>query len=686
MPAMAARWPVLSLMLSCMPLAWAAPDRDRLEEVQVTAGRIEQTTSEVSAGVSVVDADDIHAAAPALATDLLRGIAGAFVQQTTPGQGVPIVRGLKGSEVLHLVDGFRLNNAFFRNAPNQYIGLVDARMLQRVEVVRGPAPSLYGSDAMGGVVQMITALPRVGVDAQYEGRASVDFRSADDALAGHVTVDRHGRRLAYTVAATYQDVGDRTAGGDTRLPWSAYTARGARAALRAMPHHEHELVVDLQYLRQPGTPRHDELVAGFGQDEPASAEFSFEPNDRLFAHARHSWSQVGALADTLETHLGYQLVHDDRITRDTGSTSRRRERNKSELLGFTTQAHKIVSDHRLTYGFEWYTDKVSSRRTAIDIASGETTQVRSRFPDGSTMDSVAVYLHDAIQLNERTELDLGARYSRFDVFLPAAERDSGADLELDDLTADLGLLYELQPGLRLVANLGRGFRAPNIFDLGTLGPRPGNRFNIANPDLGPEEVITADVGIKYRGQRLVAEAMVWNADYRDKIESVPTGELDSSGRLVVQSRNVGGVDLWGVEAGAQYLSDDGRLELSGVVNVTRGEQRSESGATEPADRIPPVNGEAGARYSLDADWWVEGFIRFAAAQDRLSDRDRRDPRIDPGGTAGWATVNLAAGWTLSPVADLTLRLDNLLDKRYREHASGIDAPGRSLGLLLSARF
>lgn len=82
------------------------------------------------------------------------------MQQTTPGQGVVILRGLKGSEVLHVVDGFRLNNAIFRNAPNQYVALVDSQSLARIEAVRGPMSALYGSDAMGGVLQMLTWEPR----------------------------------------------------------------------------------------------------------------------------------------------------------------------------------------------------------------------------------------------------------------------------------------------------------------------------------------------------------------------------------------------------------------------------------------------------------------------------------------------------------------------------------------------
>ena len=102
-------------------------DSDRtMETVVVTATRKEESVLDVAEAVSVVDAGDVSRLAPEMLAEMMRGIPGAFFQQTTPGQGIPIIRGLKGSQVLHLVDGMRLNNAFFRNAPNQYLVLVDA--------------------------------------------------------------------------------------------------------------------------------------------------------------------------------------------------------------------------------------------------------------------------------------------------------------------------------------------------------------------------------------------------------------------------------------------------------------------------------------------------------------------------------------------------------------------------------
>ena len=192
--------------------------------------------------------------------------------------------------------------------------------------------------------------------------------------------------------------------------------------------------------------------------------------------------------------------------------------------------------------------------------------------------------------------------------------------------------------------------------------------------------------MKYASAQWVAEAMLWQADYRDKIDSVPTGELDASGRTIVQSRNTAEADLWGFEAGLRYLSADERFEASAVVNHTRGEQTDGDGFEQPADRIPPFNGLASVTLRPSSRWWWQGRVRFAAAQDRLSDRDRRDSRIDPDGTPGWAVADLALGWQLNPALDLSFRIDNLFDKRYREHASGLDAPGRDIGLSVAARF
>ena len=150
----------LGLCSPSVAVADAATDAPiTLETEQVTATRSVRDVSDVAAAVTVVDERDILRQAPQTLPEIFRGQIGTYFQQTTPGQGTVILRGLKGSQVLHLVDGMRLNNAFFRSAPNQYLALVDPYSVARTEVVRGPASTLYGADAMGGVVQVLTREP-----------------------------------------------------------------------------------------------------------------------------------------------------------------------------------------------------------------------------------------------------------------------------------------------------------------------------------------------------------------------------------------------------------------------------------------------------------------------------------------------------------------------------------------------
>ena len=103
-------------------------------------------------------------------------------------------------------------------------------------------------------------------------------------------------------------------------------------------------------------------------------------------------------------------------------------------------------------------------------------------------------------------------------------------------------------------------------------------------------------------------------------------------------------------------------------------------------RIPPLNGRFGLVYQPNETLRFEPYLDFSSRQDRLSPRDQEDPRINPFGTAGWGTVNLIASWQASQRLELGLRLQNLGDKNYREHGSGIDAPGRNLGFWLNVSF
>jgi hemoglobin/transferrin/lactoferrin receptor protein len=680
-----------ALLLACSPVPAASPasspthESRRLDRIQVTATRREESTLEVPSALTVVTSEDLRRRAALTVADFFRGQPGTFVQQTTPGQGNVIIRGLKGSEVLHLVDGFRLNNAFFRNAPNQYIALVDPLALERIEAVRGPMSTLYGSDAMGGVIQFLSWRPRFeGERWQQQGGLRLRSASADEARQLRLYEAVGHEHLNFAAGYSHQDVQGRRVGGGEHLPFTDYRQRAADFAAQHR-RGDHQLRLSLQHSEQPDTPRHDALVPGFGQARAESVEQFFRPQARRFSQLHYRFDAPLPFADFIDLQWGLQRMQDDRVSRDTGSSNRDIEANSSRLQGVSGQFARTLGErHHLSYGFEWYDDRIASFRQRQNVTSGAMSPRPSRFPDGSRMRSEALYLADDFRPAPGWDVNAGLRYSRFKVEMPATAAAPGVRLEPDDLSGHFGLVRELGEGLRLVGNLGRGFRAPNIFDLGLLGDRPGNRFNMPNPNLAPETVLTADFGLKLASGPWQGEALLFRSDYQDKISAVLTGETTASGRIVVQSRNLVELVLYGVETGLAFDAG-GAFAARASATWTRGEERLGS-AEPPADRIPPLFGSLGATWRFAPRLELEAWSQFAMRQDRLSPRDAVDPRINPKGTAGWATLNLRLGWEASEALSLALHAHNLGDRRYREHGSGLDAPGRDLGFALDWRW
>ncbi|GMV29299.1 MAG: hypothetical protein AMXMBFR59_14240 [Rhodanobacteraceae bacterium] len=667
-------------------VAAAGGGEQPLEQIQVTATRAAKSNFDVATAVSVVGQDEIREKPALTVADYLRAQPGAFIQATTPGQAIPIIRGLKGSEVLHMVDGFRMNTAFFRNSPNQYFALADSQNVQQIEVVRGAQSSLYGSDAMGGVVQILTPEERFQGDSwDGRGRFRAQYTSGDLSSLGRIAGAAGKDGISISGGVTVQDVGLRKLGGDGgRLPYTGFSAWAADTKLLWSPAAGHELMLSAAYLKQPKTPRVDELVTSFHQTQPNSSEFYFQPQDRLFVQARYVIEQDGGWFDRAEFHAGYQEINDDRRSRDFGSANRELEQNASRLRGVTATFNKEVGDHALVYGAEFYYDTIDSFRERLNINTNVVSARPSRFPDGSTMDSYAVFLNDSITLAPQWQLDLGGRYSSFDIELPANAQGVGVKLSPDDFTGNAGLTFKATDTVHVVGNVGRGFRAPNIFDLGVFGSRPGNRFAVPNGDLKPETVITYDLGLKWDNPRWQAEAFVWKSNYKDKITSVETGELTSTGAIIVRNENVTDLDLWGVEAGGRWYFSD-TSQLYGVLNYTRGDETYQ-GDTYDADRVPPLNGRLGLLHYFTPALSLDVNALYAARQDRLSPRDLTDPRVNPEGTAGWNTWNARLAWEFAPETRLTLLLDNIADRRYREHGSGADEMGRSASVIFDWAF
>ncbi len=642
-----------------------------VDHIFVIASKKHQSIENLATAVSVVTKAEILEKNITLLPDLLREEAGVYIQQTTPGQGIPIIRGLKGSENVHLIDGMRLNTAFFRNSPNQYLALVDPFMTEQIEIIRGPASVLYGGDALGGVLNVITHTPSFqGENWQQLGEMFVSYDSADQKSLSHLSFDFGNEKIATTFGLSYQNIGTRTIGGGTEIPFTSYISKAFNNKWVFTLSENKQLKFDVQYLTQPATPRVDELVAGYGQEQPDSSLFLFSPNQRQFIHLSYSDTLSTPLYNEADYQVAWQLIKDHRIKSAFDSESITKEQNESALFSYQSTFNKRFNDtFDAVYGLDFYNDTITSAKQKIN--SAVTSIVDSRFPDNSTMRHIGVFT-DFTKIIGAHDFTLGFRYSNYEIDLNSSNIANDT-LNISDLTWHTSWLYHIDDNNRLFANLGRGFRPPNIFDLGQVGDRPGNRFNVINTQVKPETVHTLDIGWKHFSDSWNVDFTLFYSQYKDKIASVETGELTEDGQIIVQSQNINDVTLYGLESSFDYKFEN-QGKFKAVVNYTWGEETFNN-ISEPADRIPPLNGFIGYSKPINDKWSINPKIILAGTQDRLSARDIRDPRIHPNGTGGFVTYNLYINLKLTGASKVRFGLENIFDKKYREHGSGLEAAG-----------
>jgi outer membrane receptor protein involved in Fe transport len=225
--------------------------------------------------------------------------------------------------------------------------------------------------------------------------------------------------------------------------------------------------------------------------------------------------------------------------------------------------------------------------------------------------------------------------------------------------------------------VAQGFRAPNLYDLTNVGPIPSG-IVVPNPSARPEKSWTYEAGLRVHAGGASAELVAYRTSITDFIDRVPgtfDGDTLLNGERVYIGANIGTARLWGLEAEAAHRVAS--LELRGSLLYTYGEQTLADGTVEPMSKIPPLSGTAEARWwGSRRTWWIAYQLGWATRQDRLSSRDLNDARIQEGGTPGFTAHAIVAGTTIAEPLTISAGFENVSDKLYRTHASGVDAPGR----------
>lgn len=578
----------------------------RLAPLNVTATRTVRTAHNTPVSVSVIGRDAIVTETSTGVSDLFRDIPGLDVEGVGANQRRPAIRGLVGQRILLLADGLRLNNTRRRQDSGETPALVDPTDMDRIEVVRGAASVLYGSDAIGGVMNLIELSPgAVTADVPVRARVGFRYRTVDRQVNPSGSVTARIGPVAVRVAGSFRRADAYAAPGGTFGPVRLDSATrvedtgvqdhsgAVTVAYRVAP--EHEL-----YAKHERYWAHD---AGFGYVDPAALGDGLPRVQLLFPEQRFSRSTIRyqgtnlalPVADRLTAAVYWQTndrQFDTNVFSPLGPTAPPgagvlvESRNVTDLdtYGVRVEAHRAIGGgHALTYGLDLFHDRsqgTDSTRTTVTIAGPPTVTDRTtpRVPT-ATFRSLGTFLQAELNLIDRATLIVGMRYQDVQTATQPTPGVTEPLVEATDRTVvgAANLVVPLRPNVNVVASVGRAFRSPNLVERFFSGPSPeGRGVWIRNPALEAEKSLNLEAGLRYRGPVVEADAFVFRNTVFDGIQITATGQ-SVNGVPEFQNRNIDELRYTGFEVAATVaiwrgLSLKGDLSSLSTQNVTQPDQ------------------------------------------------------------------------------------------------------------------
>ncbi len=687
-----------------------------LGAVTVTATRRATDVQAVPSPVSVLDSAMLRERQPNTAADLLRELPGVDVIGTGTNQARPSIRGQRGQRILLLQDGLRLNNARRQQDFGEIPGIVDVATIQRVEVVRGPASVLYGTDAIGGVMNIITKVPSFAKNAPKAG-GSLGYRygSAGELTRGEASLSARAGNFVVLATGAKRDAGnyDAPSGRYGNVHFTdAVTLNNAGV-------NDKNASVYLGWRYKTGTgafvraETYDAKNAGFGYIDPAllggdQTKIQITYPSQSFTKWSTGFSTgvlTGAKVLDKADVVAYRQVNGRDLSQsifapfgagypaNAGVDIQTRNHTDLTTTGFRAEATKIFARNIIVYGVDYFHDNAvgrdSSQTTVFGFGPPKPKSKNTPSLPSATLSSTGVFLQNDLRLHDRLSLIVGGRWQRVS---SDAQPTAGlttippGDVQSTGVFAT-NALFKMTSNLNLVASVGRGFRAPNLVERYFNGPTPeGSAYQSATPGLRPERSLNADLGVKYRTDRVAAEAFVYRNDIRDAVRISPTGAKINN-LPEYQNVNVGKLRSSGYEATGTMLFARG---ISASANY------SQVKSTNLLDRSIPIGDTYSSKLVGTLGWrpasgrgWVEYAVRRNGEQKEIVAGSS-----PVGNTLPAFVVHSIRGgahlFTLRGVRqDLDLQVNNLSNTLYAETANAgffRPEPGRHVVIALRSSF
>ena len=725
----------LTLALASAPAASAADaaspafaDTSRpvtfLKTTVVTGARYPRRYYESPQALSFLSKAQLRELAPMVVGDALQRLPGVDNSKDSPWEQRVVLRGLSGQRVLVLVDGIPMNSAR-GNGPHP--SLVSTGMVDRIEVVRGPSSVSYGSDAIGGAINIITtdAAPAPpGESRGMRGSAQVGGGSADQMFGGQATIAPYVGKLGLLVSGGWHDANDFETPNGT-VANSAY--KDWNGAVNARYDLSNTMTLRSGYQAYRGT---DIGIPGLSFALPgASQSFLFSNYDRDLAHLTLDHRYANSWLENTRIRGYWQREKRNFFSTQNLSASQAPLFGVAPRPGMTfvvtdqdrffdldTYGAQIQLTSKRHEGYRWTTgvdaasDRTSGdnqrRRTyhynniaGADSAGTTAKRLSQSVPNG-TFDNYGAYFQNDWYLAKQWTLSTGARFTHYRYRSKAGPLAPGFNFTArstddDALSGSIGLVYEPIQDLHLSANIASGYRQPNAQDLYFDGAASVG-FVIGDPNLNPERAVSYDVGLRWGHGAIALSGNAFVTTFEDLIDALPVASVpEAQGQPTFQYTNVAKARTWGgeVEGEATWMRDwRARATIAGTVgDITSSDAILKLYGAAGLDKapltgVPPLKGTASLRWAEPASrFWVEGGTRWSWRTNRL-------PLPTPGVgqlTAfkkEWLVADVSAGARFGPGQRAVIGVRNVADREYRQPLGSLDEPGRSFFASLSSDF
>jgi len=712
----------------------------KMKDVVISANKWEQDADEIPNQIVSITPNEIAFNNPQTAADMLEQTGQVFMQKSQFGGGSPKLRGFAANSVLIVVDGVRMNNAIYRGGNLQNVINIDPNALAGSEVILGPGSVMYGSDALGGVMDFHVKDPKfsIGDKLRTAGSAFTRYASASNERTVHADVNLGGKKLAWYSSLSYSQLGDLEAGShrpkgypnfgkkpflvaqdfngndilitnphpDTQSP-SGFESWNVIEKLGYKPSKHLNLTYNFYLSNTSNIPRYDRLIELDANGIPNDAEWYYGPQKWAMNSLKTTFTRSTLLFDQAKLIVAYQDYKESRNDRGFGDDRLRTRKEEVDLWSFNLDVDKQFEHGNLFYGLEYLTNDVRSSAIRVNQNTSEVSFPDTRYPDGgSSYASYAAYLNHQWNISPNFILNTGIRYTAVDI--KAKYNNTGAlnfpfeqfKLNNGAFNGSLGLVFNPNERLKTSLSLSSGFRSPNIDDVGKLFDFSDGEVQVPNTGLQPEYAYNSEFGWEYKFSEIleiggsVFYTYVDNAMVRQNFSLNGQDSIIFDGTLskVVALQNTGSAEIYGYHFEMEaFLTDHWALE--GSITNTLGKDNSND---EPLRHTTPLFGKFSVIYQNNKfrgefyTMFNGNRLRADIPGSEIDDKPhlyaihQTDRSKD--GSPAWSTLNIKGSYQLTPYFSLNVGVENIFDRHYRPYSSGISAPGRNIVMALRAQF